>query len=243
MTDLIVRIEKASFSYTIKQASAKSLKQTFINKLKHVKSDVVISALHEISFELRSGEVLGVIGRNGAGKTTLLKLLAGILPPSDGTVEVAGRIAPLIELGAGFSPELTGEENIELFGALLGNSRRVMREKNREIADWAGLTEQIKLPIRTYSTGMLARLGFSVATFQPSQLLIIDEVLSVGDSEFQKKSLLRVEELIAGGEATILVSHDLQLVQERATKVLWLEKGNQIMLGNPKEVIDAYKTH
>ena len=243
MRNLIVNVENVSFSYRIKHASAKSLKQAAINTLMRNDSDVIIKALHEISFQIRSGEVLGIIGRNGAGKSTLLKLLAGILPPTSGSIKTVGKIAPLIELGAGFSPELTGRENIELFGVLLGNSRKVMREKTFGIAQWAGLTEQIDLPIRTYSTGMLARLGFSVATFQPSELLIIDEVLSVGDTDFQSKSLSRVEELISGGEATILVSHDLQLILERSSRVLWLDHGRQMMFGKPDEVISAYKAN
>jgi ABC-type polysaccharide/polyol phosphate transport system ATPase subunit len=243
MTNLIVRVDHASFSYRIKNASASNLKQAFINRLKRIESDVVVDAIHEISFELKTGEVLGIIGRNGAGKSTLLKLVAGILPPSYGSVKVNGKVAPLIELGAGFSPELSGEENIELFGVLLGNNRKEMKEHVREIAEWAGLVEQIKLPLRTYSTGMLARLGFAVATFQQSQLLIIDEVLSVGDSDFQKKSLARVEELISNGSATILVSHDLPLIRERSTKVLWLEHGKQAMLGDPEVVLNAYKAN
>jgi ABC-type polysaccharide/polyol phosphate transport system ATPase subunit len=168
-------------------------------------------------------------------------MVSGVLPPTSGYVRVNGSIAPLIELGAGFNPELTGAENIVLFGVLLGNKKELMELKAQEIASWAGLNDSIQLPIRTYSTGMLAKLGFAVATFQTSKLLIIDEVLSVGDSDFQEKSLKRVDELIASGESTILVSHDLQLIEQRATKVLWLDHGKQVMLGNPSEVVDAYR--
>ena len=241
MTSVVVNVKNASFSYRIRNASARTLKQACINRIKNVDSDIVVRALTDIDFEVKRGEVLGIVGRNGAGKSTLLKILAGVLPPSSGVVKVSGKIAPLIELGAGFSYELTGEENIELFGVLMGNSRKVMKDKTKGIAEWAGLSDKIDLPIRTYSTGMLARLGFAVATFQQSELLIIDEVLSVGDSDFQKKSLARVEKLIADGEATILVSHDLQLIEERSTRVLWLDQGRQMMLGEPKEVIDAYR--
>ena len=237
----IVQVEELFFDYKIRHASANSLKQVAINLVKGVKSDVQVRALKDINFVLERGETLGIIGKNGAGKSTLLKLLSGILPPTHGNIKVRGKIAPLIELTAGFNPELNGIENIVLFGVLLGNSRSQMEDNCLSIAEWAGLSESIHLPVRTYSTGMVARLGFAVATFQQSELLIIDEILSVGDSQFQKKSIARIEKLIAGGEATILVSHDLNLIEDRATKVLWLEHGRQVMLGNPKEVLDGYR--
>lgn len=241
MNNSIVKVENLHFAYKIRRGSAQTLKQTFINFVKGVKSDVDIVALKGISFELSSGEVLGIIGNNGAGKSTLLKLLAGIIPPSSGSVSVTGRIAPLIELSAGFNPELTGAENVVLFGVLLGNSRKIMEQNIDSIAEWAGLTDSINLPIRTYSTGMQSRLGFAVATFQQNELLIIDEVLSVGDAEFQKKSITRMDELIAAGEVSILVSHNLDLINAKTTKVLWLEQGRQVMFGNSSEVIDAYR--
>jgi ABC-2 type transport system ATP-binding protein len=241
MSDQIVLVEDLNFDYRIRHASATSLKQTFINSLNRVESDIHIRAINGINFTLMQGDVLGIVGNNGAGKSTLLKLLAGILPPSSGTVRVKGQIAPLIELGAGFNLELTGVENIILFGVLLGNPKKLVEENVSKIAHWAGLTESIDLPIRTYSTGMLSRLGFAVATFRRSELLIIDEVLSVGDQDFQLKSKKRIDELISQGEVTVLVSHDLNLVEARSTKVLWLEHGRQVMFGDSKEVIDAYR--
>jgi ABC-2 type transport system ATP-binding protein len=241
MKSIVVKVEDLHFEYRVKHGNAKSLKQAFINKIKRIESDVLVHAVNGISFSLGKGEILGIVGKNGAGKSTLLKLLAGILPQTSGVVHVDGRVAPLIELGAGFNQELTGTENIILFGVLLGNSRKLMNESVAEISAWAGIGDSINLPVRTYSTGMLSRLGFAVATFQSSELLIIDEVLSVGDSDFQRKSLKRVEDLISEGEAAILVSHDLKLIEERSTKVLWLEQGKQIMLGNPSEVINEYK--
>ncbi len=241
MSNSIIVVKNLHFSYKIRHANASSLKQTFINSVKGIRSDIDISAINGISFELGSGEVLGIVGNNGAGKSTLLKLIAGIVPPTSGHIRVNGRIAPLIELGAGFNPELTGAENIVLFGVLLGNTRKAMEENVIAIAEWAGLTESINLPIRTYSTGMQSRLGFAVATFKQSELLIVDEVLSVGDAEFQKKSMTRMDELITAGEATILVSHDLELVEGKTTKALWLEQGRQVMFGNSKEVINAYR--
>ena len=241
MSEASVYAENLCFSYRIKHASANTIKQTFINSIKGINSDVYVDAISDVNFELKKGEILGIIGGNGAGKSTLLKLLAGILPPSNGSVRVQGQVAPLIELGAGFNPELTGAENIILFGVLLGNSRTTMRKNVAPIADWAGLTDSIHLPLRTYSTGMLSRLGFAVATFQKCELLIIDEVLSVGDSDFQTKSLARMEEFIFAGEITILVSHDIDLIKQRTSKALWLERGKQVMFGNSKDVVDAYR--
>ena len=147
----------------------------------------------------------------------------------------------MLELGAGFNPELSGEENILLFGVLLGNRTKEMQSQVTDIAEWAGLTEHIKLPLRTYSTGMVARLGFAVATFRKSDVLIVDEILGVGDAEFQKKSKAKIRDLIANGEATILVSHDLETVESLATKALWLDHGKQVMLGTTAEVLDAYR--
>ena len=241
MKKFVVEANDVNFRYMIRNSGANSLKQVFINSVKGVGSDVEILATAGINLKLCKGEVLGVIGKNGSGKSTLLKLLAGILPPSSGVVKVRGNIAPLIELGAGFNPELTGAENIVLFGVLLGNSRKLMEENLVSIADWAGLSDCIDLPLRTYSTGMQSRLGFSIATFQKSDLLMIDEVLSVGDAEFQKKCLGRIDDLIKEGEAAILVSHDLELVQSRSTKVIWLEQGRQMRLGDPEEVVSAYR--
>lgn len=239
----VVQVNSASFTYTIRHGGATTLKEAAMNSIKRISSDVKVNALDEVSFTIKGGEVLAIIGSNGAGKSTLLKLLAKTLPPSSGFVRINGEIAPMIELGAGFNQELTGAENIVLFGVLLGNSTKSMKSKVVEIAQWAGLEDHIHLPIRTYSTGMVARLGFAVATFRQSNLLIIDEVLAVGDADFQEKSMRRIMELIHGGEATVIVSHDLETVSKLATKVLWLDHGKQIMLGEPKEVINAYKTH
>ena len=209
--------------------------------MKGINLDITVNALKGINFTVDRGEVLAIVGHNGAGKSTLLKLIARVLPPTAGSVKVNGSVAPMLELGAGFNPELSGEENILLFGVLLGNRTKEMRAKINEIAEWAGLTEQIKLPLRTYSTGMVARLGFAVATFQSSGVLIVDEILGVGDAEFQQKSKARMLELISQGDATILVSHDLTTVEKLATKVLWLDHGQQKMLGPTKEVLDAYR--
>lgn len=239
--DNVAEIKNVSFNYKLRHSNAYSLKQTVINSLKGISSDLEICALKDINFNIAHGEVLGVIGSNGAGKSTLVKLIAGILPPSKGHVQINGSIAPLIELGVGFNHELTCRENIELTGVLLGNRRKEMKNVTERIADWAGLTDYLDLPVRTFSTGMAAKLAFAIATFKRSELLIVDEALSVGDQAFQSKSLKRMEQLISEGEAAILISHDLSVISTRATRVLWLEQGRQVMFGNPEKVIDAYR--
>jgi len=237
----IVKVSDVEFSYRVRHASAKNVKQLFINFINGIDSDLEISALHKINFEIYSGDVLGIVGNNGAGKSTLLKIIAGILPPSQGEVEVIGQVMPIIELGVGFNPELTCRENIELLGVLLGYKHKEMRESTEEIANWAGVHDYLEFPIRTFSTGMTARLAFAISTFNKADLLIVDEALSVGDPAFQSKSLERLSRLIQEGEAAILVSHDLSTIASRATKVLWLDQGRQMMLGNPQEVLDAYR--
>jgi ABC-type polysaccharide/polyol phosphate transport system ATPase subunit len=241
VTNPVIEVQNVDLKYVIRHGRATSLKEAAISAMKGINLDITVNALTDISFTVDKGEVLAIIGHNGAGKSSLLKLIARILPPTTGTVKVTGSVAPMLELGAGFNPELSGEENILLFGVLLGNRTKEMRTKVGEIAEWAGLTEQIKLPLRTYSTGMVARLGFAVATFKKSDVLIVDEILGVGDAEFQEKSKAKIKDMIANGEATILVSHDLKAVESLATKVLWLDHGKQIMLGSTAEVLDAYR--
>ena len=241
VTDHVIEVKNVDLNYIIRHGRATTLKEAAISSMKGINLDITINALKGVSFTVDRGEVLAIVGHNGAGKSTLLKLIARVLPPTAGSVKVNGSVAPMLELGAGFNPELSGEENILLFGVLLGNRTKEMRAKVNEIAEWAGLTDQIKLPLRTYSTGMVARLGFAVATFQSSGVLIVDEILGVGDAEFQQKSKARMLELISQGDATILVSHDLTTVEKLATKVLWLDHGQQKMLGPTKEVLDAYR--
>ena len=241
MTSHVIEVKNVDLNYVIRHGRATTLKEAAISAIKGINLDITVNALTDISFTVDRGEVLAIIGHNGAGKSSLLKLIARVLPPTSGIVKVNGSVAPMLELGAGFNPELSGEENILLFGVLLGNRTKEMQSKVADIAEWAGLTEQIKLPLRTYSTGMVARLGFAVATFRESDVLIVDEILGVGDAEFQEKSKAKMKDLIKHGEATILVSHDLATVESLATKVLWLDRGKQVMLGSPTEVLDAYR--
>ena len=237
----MIEVENVDLKYVIRHGRATTLKEAAINAVKGINLDITVNALTDISFTVDRGEVLAIIGHNGAGKSSLLKLIARVLPPTSGVIKVNGSVAPMLELGAGFNPELSGEENILLFGVLLGNRTKEMQSRVTDIAEWAGLTEHIKLPLRTYSTGMVARLGFAVATFRKSDVLIVDEILAVGDAEFQEKSKAKIKDLIANGEATILVSHDLETVESLATKALWLDRGKQVMLGGTREVLDAYR--
>ena len=241
MTNHVIEVQNVDLKYVIRHGRATTLKEAAISAMKGINLDITVNALTDISFTVDRGEVLAIIGHNGAGKSSLLKLIARVLPPTSGVVKVDGLVAPMLELGAGFNPELSGEENILLFGVLLGNRTKEMQSRVADIAEWAGLTEHIKLPLRTYSTGMVARLGFAVATFQKSDVLIVDEILGVGDAEFQEKSKAKIKDLITHGEATILVSHNLEAVESLATKVLWLDHGKQIMLGSTAEVLDAYR--
>jgi len=241
VTNHVIEVSNVNLNYVIRHGRASTIKEAAISAIKNINLDITVNALKDINFTVDRGEVLAIVGHNGAGKSTLLKILSRVLPPTKGVVKVNGSVAPMLELGAGFNTELSGEENILLFGVLLGNSIKDMESKSIEIADWAGLTDHIKLPLRTYSSGMVARLAFAIATFQKSDVLIIDEILGVGDADFQKKSRTRILDLIDDGEATILVSHDLTSVEELATKVLWLDHGRQKMIGPTKEVLDAYR--
>ena len=197
-------------------------------------------ALSNVSFNIARGETVSVIGRNGAGKSTLLKVMARVLPPTTGRVIVRGHVAPMIELGAGFNPELTGAENIVLYGTLLGRTPKTMKGRIEAIAEWAGLTEHLDIPIRAYSSGMTARLAFATATDVTPDLLLIDEVLSVGDADFREKSSSRTIELMNGGCAVLLVSHDLDAVRRMSTRAIYLEQGIQKVSGPPDEVIEMY---
>lgn len=240
MSKPVIEVDNASVTYMIRHGAAPSLKGTVVQAFKRESHDVEVRALQGLSLELNPGEVLAVVGRNGAGKSTLLKLLARVLPPTTGRVIVRGSVSPMIELGAGFNGELTGVENIVLYGTLLGRSPKVMRERAGLIADWAGLVESIDLPLRTYSSGMVARLAFAIATDAVSDLILIDEVLSVGDSEFQGKSKARMAELVNSNAAAVLVTHDLDAAREMATKALWIDHGKVMQYGEVNSVIDAY---
>jgi len=237
---IIVDVMDVSMTYRIPNGAAPTFKETIINAFRENSRDVEVAAIKNLTLQVKRGEILAIVGRNGAGKSTLLKLLAGVIPPSSGRVIVWGSIAPMIELGAGFNGELTGYENIVLYGTLLGRSPAQMRERAKEITDWAGLHESINLPLRTYSSGMIARLAFAIATDQKSDLIIMDEILSVGDMDFQEKSRSRVESVMDSDAAIVLVSHDLESVKKLANQALWIDHGQVMKYGDVNSVIDAY---
>jgi len=197
-------------------------------------------ALLAIDLEVHRGEVFGVIGPNGAGKSTLMKVVARVLPPTEGRVRVRGSVAAMIELGAGFNGEMTGEENVVLYGSLLGRDADVVRSRVPAIAEWAGLEGFMDVPIRAYSSGMLARLGFAVATDEQPDVLVVDEVLSVGDAEFQDRSRDRIDTMMKHGTAVLLVSHDMGLIVELAGRSMFLDHGRIRGFGASPDVVRQY---
>jgi ABC-2 type transport system ATP-binding protein len=241
VTGPAVEVTDATLAYRLSRSGAGTLKEFAIQLMRRQVTYEQFWALKGVSFSVDDGEVFGVVGPNGAGKSTLMKMIARVLPPTGGRVRVRGRVAPMIELGAGFNPELTGYENIVLYGTLLGRNPQMMRERAQEIAHWADLEDFLDVPIRSYSSGMLARLGFSVATDIEPEVLIVDEVLSVGDAAFQQKSKARIEQMIAEGASVVLVSHNMETVVEVADRAMWLDRGEVRMMGEPKEVVAAYQ--
>jgi len=235
-------IELKNVSVVFKRNSEKmtSLKEYFINSLRKKIRKEQFVALENINITIEEGEVVGLLGLNGAGKSTLLKVISGIIKPTTGEVKLNGKMAPLIELGAGFDPELTGRENIFLNGSLLGFSKKELKERIGEIIEFSELNEFIDVPLKNYSSGMYARLGFSIATIYDPEILIIDEVLSVGDFHFQEKSLNKIMEMIGKGTTVLFVSHDIEQVKKLCKKVIWLEKGRVKVIGESKKICEEY---
>jgi lipopolysaccharide transport system ATP-binding protein len=209
-------------------------------RLEHRPSYENIWALQDVSFEVRQGEVVGFIGRNGAGKSTLLKVLTRITPPTRGRAEIRGRVGSILEVGTGFHPELTGRENIYLNGAILGMGRREITSKLSQIIEFSGVEKFIDTPVKRYSTGMYVRLAFAVAAHLDPEVLIIDEVLAVGDYDFQQRCMGRIEDIRNSGRTVIFVSHDLQAVSRLCERAFWLESGCVVMVGSSEDVVGAY---
>lgn len=197
-------------------------------------------ALRNLSFEVEEGEILGVIGANGAGKSTLLRVIAGIYPPDEGSIQVDGKVSPLLSLGAGFRPDLSGRDNIYLNGVLLGLSKQKIDALYDEIVSFAELEEFVDEPVRTYSSGMIARLGFSIAMSVRPDILLIDEVLGVGDMRFQQKSKERMRQFMEHAKAIIVATHSMGFIRELCTRVIWLERGSVRMIGDTRDVVSRY---
>lgn len=237
----VLTLNNVSIRYMTGDFKDIGIKEYVMRRLKHNYHVTEFWADRHVTFSLEQGDMLGIIGSNGAGKSTLLKAISGIMEPTEGTVERRGSIAALLELASGFDGDLTVRENTYLRGAMLGYTRKFMDEKYNEIIDFSGLHEFQERPFKQLSSGMKSRLAFSIASLVNPDILILDEVLSVGDGAFKKKSEAKMKEIISGGATTILVSHSLEQVRKMCNKVLWLDKGNQIAFGETQSICDEYQ--
>ena len=238
----MIILKNVSMKFNLGVEKDNSLKMIFINLFtprKKKKKDY-FWALKDIDFRINKGDVVGIIGANGAGKSTLLKVVSGVYKPTTGTVEVNGKISPMIELGAGFDPELTARENIYLNGAILGYSKEFLEEKFEEIVEFSELREFLDVPIKNFSSGMVAKLAFSISTIVNPEVLIVDEILSVGDIKFQEKSKNKMMSMIEGGTTVLYVSHSIDSIKELCSKVIWLDHGKIVKMGDAKEICDEY---
>jgi ABC-2 type transport system ATP-binding protein len=238
---IALKVENVSMRFNLSAEKVNDLKDYIIKFLKRQLRYQEFWALKNISFELEEGERLGILGFNGAGKSTLLKVIAGVLKPTSGTVTKRGTIVPLLELGAGFDSQYTGAENIYLYGAVLGYSKSFIDEKYQEIVEFSELGDFINVPIKNYSSGMKARLGFSIATVVEPDILIVDEVLSVGDAKFRKKSENKIKSMFDKGVTVLFVSHSLEQVNRLCDKAILLEKGEIVASGTVEEVSAIYE--
>lgn len=239
----MIKIENVSMKFNLEIEKDFSMKQAFVDlftKKKKKKKNDDFWALKNVSFTVDKGEVVGLIGSNGAGKSTLLKVVSGVMKPTSGKVTVQGVISPMIELGAGFDGNLTARENIYLNGAILGYSKKFLDSKFDEIVEFSELKDFLDVPVKNFSSGMTAKLAFSIATVVNPEILIVDEILSVGDLKFQEKSKKKMMEMIKGGTTVLYVSHSLDSIKDLCTKVVWLEHGKVVKIGDTNEVCDAY---
>lgn len=236
-----VKVENVSMLFNLNKEKIDNLKEYFIKLITRKLHYTEFWALTDVSFEIEKGERLGVLGFNGAGKSTLLKVVAGVLKPTKGTVFVDGVIAPMIELGAGFDMNYSGKENVYLYGATMGYSRKFIAEKYDEIVSFSELEDFMDVPVKNYSSGMRARLGFAIATAVCPEVLILDEVLSVGDAKFKKKSEAKIQSMFDRGVTVMFVSHNTDQVRRLCTKAILLEKGRLIASGTADEVCDIYE--
>lgn len=240
-SEIVVLVKNVSMMFNLATEKVDSLKEYVLKFLKRELMIQKFYALQDIDLVIRRGEAVALIGANGSGKSTLLKVIAGVLYPTTGFVHVRGDIAPMIELGAGFDPELTARENFYLNGAVLGHSRKFMQAHFDSIIDFAELWDFVDVPIKNFSSGMIARLGFAIATEIRADILIVDEVLAVGDFRFQEKCKKRMEELMSGGTTLLFVSHSIEQVRALCQKAIWLKKGRIEKFGEVNEVCDCYE--
>lgn len=240
MAKNIIDVDNVYIQFNLASEKVNNLKEYVIKMIKHELLFQEFMALKNVSLHVKRGESWGLIGSNGSGKSTLLKTIAGILQPYEGTVKVRGKIAPMIELGAGFDMDMTARENIFLNGAVLGHSRKYMEERFDSIVEFAGIRKFLDSPIKNYSSGMKTRLGFAVATTVEADILIVDEVLSVGDHRFRKKCKERMQEMLSGGTTLLYVSHNIESVKKLCDHAMWLDNGDVIMQGSAEDVCDAY---
>ena len=238
----MIRVEHVSMKFNLGIEKNYSMKEAFIAMFdkKRRQKPTEFWALDDLTFNVKKGEVVGLIGSNGAGKSTLLKVVSGVMKPTKGKVEVRGIISPMIELGAGFDLELTARETIYLNGAILGYSKEFLEEKFDDIVKFSELEEFLDVPVKNFSSGMTAKLAFSIATVVNPEILIVDEILSVGDIKFQEKSKGKMLEMIKGGTTVLYVSHSLESIKDLCDKVIWIEHGKLIKMGNAKEICDEY---
>ncbi len=239
--DVVVKADHLSMHFNMATEKVDSLRD-YLTKLTSKKlfyNDFI--AVKDVSFEVKKGEVFGIVGTNGSGKSTLLKMIAGVLKPTYGTITTKGTIAPLIELGAGFDIQLTGKENIFLNGAIMGYSQEFMEEQYQNIVDFSEIGEFLEMPLKNYSSGMVARIAFAIATSVQPDILLADEILSVGDFKFQEKCENRIRDLMEHGTTVLIVSHSFDTIEQLCDRAIWINKGNQVMLGETQEVVEAYR--
>lgn len=236
-----IKVEHVSMKFNLSKEKVDSLKEYVIKSLKREVQYNEFWALKDVTFTVEKGDRVGILGLNGAGKSTLLKIIAGVFKPTEGTVEKWGKVVPLLELGAGFEPQYTGKENVFLYGAMLGRQKEFMEEKYHQIVKFSGLKEFMDVPVKNYSSGMKARLGFSIATSVIPEILILDEVLSVGDAKFRKKSEKKIQSMFDQGVTVLFVSHSTIQVKKICNKAMILEDGKMLCYGDVDEVVEKYE--